>query len=470
MNSPDFELVEPVQDQEGTLKWLVKRFRLVESKDDRPMREKVEKPRPVQKKAVYELMPPGLYKCPSCGALIQGHDNNGVMCKPLECYEDQDGCSKRHDAFEEITPQINPDLWPWPVWHHWPDLNHTDTYNTILALVKSVLVFLKEIEYKIFVLWIISTWKLECWDSVGFPAFIGIPNSGKSRALRVIHQLAYRAPKASGVKQAAIPRLCENYNITLLIDEAHTKLNPRTESGSGLLDFIKDSYKRGSVYITCDNNDQKKLVVYKNFGFKAIAGEKAFNPALLSRSFVFMMDKADPEIAKLSYKEEQFSDARTRLLNYRIEPDNPPDLENDFVLKGRTREIFESIIATGMHIGLDVDDIIEHAQERDRKAEDALKDSNEYDILLVIKKAQEHPLNNEEIDHIFIDTILREMGWLIEELTAGDKEYNNKQRRRIGYLLRNMGIERKKIRGEGRVVNFEDNMDQLKAKYRRYGL
>lgn len=456
----DFEVLEPVIDKEGREMWLIRLFEPVISQDDRPMAEKVQNPRPVKKRAVYELQPPGLYQCLKCGAIIES-GNNGRP--PLECYKNQEGCGRK-THFERITDHINPDLWKLATWRDLPDLNMTETYNAMLALIKSLIVFSKPIEYKIFTIWIISTWKLEAWDAVGFPAFIGIPDSGKSRALRIIHYLAYRAPKATGVKQAAIPRLCHYHSITLLIDEAHTKLNPKTESGAGLLDFIKDSYKRGSVYIACDNNDQKELVVTRNFGFKAFAGEKSFNPALLTRSLPFWMDKADPEIAKLSYAEKELSQIRTELLNYRIKTGNPPDLGNDFILKGRTREVFESIIATGCHIGIDVEDIIEYAQERDRKAQESLKDTEEYDILVAIKNAQEHPLSNEEIDSIHIDNILNDMEWL-----TSDKEQDNKARRRIGYILKDMGIERKRTR-EGRVVVFEDNMDRLKALYRRYKL
>jgi len=414
---------------------------------------------PIKEVYFYTVIPENIWRCLKCGAEIQSNRDG----PPLECYQDQGGCGRK-GTFEQITESINVDLWKIPEWEDIPpeklDMKHV--YEDTLSLVKRLLVFEKKIEYKIYTLWIFSTWKLEVWDAVGFPMFIGMPDSGKSRALRIIYELAYRAPKASGVKQAAIPRLCHYYNITLLIDEAHTKLNPRTESGAGLLEFIKDSYKRGSVYIVSDNNDQRKVVVTRNFGFKAFAGEKSFNPALLTRSFVFWMDKAEPEIAKLSYVEEELSRIRTALLNYKYKTDDPPDLGNDFELKGRVREIFESIIATGKHIGIPVEDVIEFAKKRSDKERDSLKDTVQYDILLEIKKAQEHPFSQDEIDRISIDTILNEIGWM-----TGDKTEDIKNKQRLGYILKNMGLVTKRTR-QGRFIFYGDNEERLRQLFRRF--
>ncbi|MDD3492005.1 MAG: hypothetical protein PHU95_01175 [Candidatus Thermoplasmatota archaeon] len=459
----DFEVLEPVLNGDTPM-WLVRRWqkqgRIGQEVSKEGVQNALKKNRPLKDVAVYEVRLPYLFQCLKCGAVIEGNGS-----QPLECYRDQEGCGRR-TAFLQITGGINPDLWRLPRWKDIPvdDLDIPQVYEDALELVKKALIFSSEIEYKIYVLWAFSTWKLEAWDAVGFPVFVGISDSGKSRALRVLHYLAYRASKSSGLTHAVIPRLCHYHNATLLIDEAHSKLNPRTEAGGQTLDFVKDSYKRGSVYHVCDKEDQSAIRTYRNFGFKAIAGERSFNPALVSRSLVFWMDKAEPEIAKLSYLEAELDGLRTHLLNYRLKTSDPPDLGNDFVLKGRTREIFESIIATGRHIGIDVEDVIEYAQERDKRAQESLKDTEQYDILVAIKKAQEQPLSNEEIDRIHIDSILNDLGWL-----TGEREPDNKARRRIGYILKDMGLERKRTR-EGRVVVFEDNMDRLKALYRRYEL
>jgi hypothetical protein len=117
---------------------------------------------------------------------------------------------------------------------------------------------------------IISTWKEESWHKIGFPVFIGPYNSGKTTCLHAIAQMGYRIVKAINPSFASMPRLTHYHRGGLLIDEAHDKLNPRTNSE--MLSFIKDSYKRGSLYLNCDNKNQKEIIAIKNFGFKAHSG------------------------------------------------------------------------------------------------------------------------------------------------------------------------------------------------------
>lgn len=444
------EILEPVSN-EGKLFWLVKKTtKKSGSNTNRSIKEIIKENALLIDVVTFELKPAGLWRCNRC--LGEFEFNSGT---PQHCPK----CD-RQSSFHQITKEINPDLWRIPKWQDINKMDLKQLYIEVSELIKQLIVFAEPIEYKIFTLWIISTWKLESWETVGFPCFIGLANSGKSTALRIIHYLGYRAPKASGVTMAAIPRLCHYHNVTLLVDEAHNKLDPKTETGSSMLDFIKDSYKRDSTYITCDLNDQSKLIVTKNFGFKAFAGEKiTFNPALLTRSFVFWMDKADPPIAKLSYKENELADLQNKLLNYRLKTDAPPDLGNDFILKGRTREIFESIIQTAKHIGIPCDDILQYAIDRDQKEEDDLKNSIPGEILVIIKRFEETLWNNEP-DRIDIQEILTELGWS-----------ENDSAQKLGYYLKNMGLATKKI-NRIRYIFIQEpgNSKRLKQLYKRYKL
>lgn len=447
--------LEPVYNEKNELCWLSVTYKKNSTTPpDKPIDAVIKEDKTLIDVPVFTLKQQGSWFCLKCGATIHSPDG-----PPRICDESQGGCN-RPSQFKPLTETINPDLWKIP---HWKDIDidKKQLYEDLLTLIKKLVVFSDDIEYQIYTLWIISTWKLESWDSVGFPVFIGIPDSGKSQALIVIHHLGYRSPKASGVKVAAIPRLCHYHNVTLLIDECHNKLNPKTEKGSDLIDFCKDSYKRGSVYITCDNNDQKKTIITRNFGFKAFAGEKTFNAALLTRGFIFWMEKATPEIAKLSYVEQELNDLQTRLLNYRIKTNHPPDLGNDFILKGRTREIFESIIATAMHIGIPTAQLIEYAKDKDRKEEEALKQTSHYEILAIIKDFEDNPYKIQQPDRIGLDEITRELGW----------EDNIDSKKKLGWSIKNLGLMTKKI-DKQRYIFFEeaDNAKRLKQLYKRFKL
>lgn len=421
--------VSPNMPYEGELGWLMK-------KDNK-----------------FYVMPPNMQECFKCGAQFVSQEKL-TYCR---------SCT-RNSTFIQITPPINPDLWQLPEWKDLEGFDMKETFDKTLELIKKVIVFPSDIHYKIYTLWIFSTWKAECFDAVGFLIFIGPPNSGKSKALDIIHELGYRAPKASGITAAAIPRLTNNYGITLLIDEAHTKLNPHSERGAELLDFIKDSYRKGSVYIVSDKNDDNKIIVRKNFGFKAIAGEKSFNPALLSRAIVFWMENAEPEIAKLEYVSDKLNEIRTVLLNYRYKIPCPPDLGNNFELKGRNREVFESIIRTGRQIGVDVSDIIEYARGLKEEEMEELKNSIEYEILTVIRNGSIVPYSNEEIDGVFTDTILSKIGWNSE-----NSDELRKNRQRLGYIWKNLGIKTRRTT-MGRFIPFDINEERLKQLYKRYGM
>lgn len=441
---------EPVQDPTGKPHWLFMKTIPCSIVDDtKNMDEIISSEKPLGEKIIFELRPPSLWKCRKCGAESTFDQGTPTYCPECE----------RNSTFDRITRSINQDLWRLPIWQEITPLDLKKVYEDTRGIIEKLLVFSEPIEYKVYTLWIISTWKLEAWDAVGFPCFIGLANSGKTTALRVIHYLAYRAPKTSGVTSPVIPRLCHYHNITLLLDEAHNKLNPATDTGSSLLDFIKDSYKRDSVYVTCDLNNQEGVISIRNFGFKAFAGERSFNPALLTRSIVFMMSKENPPVAKPSYVEPELNNIQTKLLNYRFMTGIPPDLGNDFVLKGRTREIFESIIRTAIHIGIPYDDIVQYALARDQKEEDELANTAQYDILCTIRTAMENPNPYEDEVKIDLETFLFDLKW----------ESNRENSQKLGYILKDMGLITKRVaRTRYLFPNEESNHKRLQLLFRRY--
>jgi len=178
-------------------------------------------------------------------------------------------------------------LWELPELKTFEQLDMHEVYNNMLEISKKVLGFSEEIEYKIFNLWIISTWKQECWDTVGFPVFIGPYNSGKSTCLQTIAQMGYRIVKSINPTFAVMPRLTHYHRGALLIDEAHDSLNPGTNSQK--LGFIKDSYKRGSTYLSCDNNNQKGVVATKNLIKKVLWQQRILDLRLLLEKRVLIL-------------------------------------------------------------------------------------------------------------------------------------------------------------------------------------
>jgi hypothetical protein len=419
--------------------------------DDRQIKKIIENPKPAEKKMSFSVLSAGIFKCKKCGAQVKNCKSAPVIC--LDC--------NRTSDFEQITKTgYEHPLMSIPIWKELDDLDMQGCYLDLLNLSKSSIVFPQEIDYKIFTLWLISTYKTGLWESVSYLIFRGLIESGKSRAIQFASNVAYRGVFATSMSFPAIARLSHFQNATLMIDEIDNKIDKRTESGKQYIDFLKPGYKKGSVYTVADKENQESVVYYNNFGFKAFAGEKGgFDAAIFSRAIVFDMQQDDPEISKLRYIQDDIERIKTILINYRYKTNDPPELDVGFGLKGRNKEIFESIIATGMHIGIDVIDVVEYAKQIKMEKEEEFRDTIEWDILHSLKRRSTETTLDDLSGDVKITDIVRDLGWETEKNAA----------QRIGFALKNIGIKTKR-RTEGTYVQTRErkNLYQLKYLYRRY--
>lgn len=453
--------MEPVI-HDGRPMWLViKKRKIIPLIQGRSLEKQLKDPLDPELVTEFEIKPPGLWKCRRCHAIIESNPE-----EPTECYKERGGCG-RQSTFEYVTKKINPDRWKLTHWTSLEDVSMIDVFDDLVKLLKQVIIFPDEIYYRMYALWIISQYKWESWSSVGFWIFRGMPNSGKTRALELIKELGYRAIQTSNTTFVAMCRLTHYNNATVLVDEADTNLNPNTDEGKEFLRFVRSSYRRGSVYTTADKEDQEEVFSYRNFGFKAFAAEKAFNVALLTRCIVVNMEKDLPEHTELRYVQNQLDDLQNKLMNYRYTFNDAPDLGEDFCLKGRNREIFEAIIATGMHIGIDISDIIDFAQQRDKEEEEALEESEEHEILVAIKEMSEIGTLLDAPETMAISDIFNHMGWDI--IYEKDPKDAKNAKMRIGYFFKNNGLKTKRLtKGKALIFNDERNQKKLKYLWKRY--
>ena len=119
----------------------------------------------------------------------------------------------------------------------------------------------------------------------------------------------------SGISFPAMVRGTHLYEAGILLDEAHDKLNSKTETGQQMIDFLKPGYRRGSHYIIADKEDPERIISYNNFGFKAFASEREFDKAMMSRCKVFEMEQDYPEILRLKEIQTDLDIMQNRLLN-----------------------------------------------------------------------------------------------------------------------------------------------------------
>ena len=446
--------LEPILTQDNKQHYLQVTYNKKGSIPNKTAKNSIKENKPLQKTAIFEVIDEGIWKCKKCGACITSVPN-----KPTECFELMGGCGRPSD-FTIVTDIINPDLWKLTYWIEKDISDLKILYTESLELIKKCIVFVEDIHYKIYLLSIISSYKSESFESIGFPTFIGLIDSGKSRALDIIREVGYRMVHCASISFPAMVRCTHFFGAGILLDEAQNKLNTRTETGQQYLDFIKPSYRRGSKYTVADKEDQKKTISYNNYGYKAFAGERGFDRAMTSRGIKFEMEQDYPEIERLSDIQQELNDMQTAFLNYKYKTDSPPALPIDIGIQGRIREVFESVIRTAMHLGIPYDDIVEYAQARKKEQQEELSNSEEWEILHVIKGNEENEKLFDAPEVISFQEILEKMG----------REYSPKAAQHIGYVFRKKLQLNTIRRNNGTVLLLTDpkNARKLKYLYRRY--
>ena len=228
-----------------------------------------------------------------------------------------------------------------------PQINGAKDYGTLEELYDRVYEFIHEhadltdeTYYHVATAFILTTWRREDFDAVPYLMFLGEFASGKTRMLEILHALCYRPVRTSSISSAALVRLVQKHNATLLIDETDI-LN--AESKSELVGILNSGYKAGDYYIRA-KRDSEDLEYWKTFGFKALAGTQDFNKTLNSRCVEIPMEKATRSIRKKLDK-DRGSELRMKLLDYRDRNLFKPldDVQLPFE-NGRNHELFTPLI------------------------------------------------------------------------------------------------------------------------------
>lgn len=444
------EPIEPVL-VNNIPKWLTMIETTTFETTGRPIKEILEQPSLIEVIKIFGVEDEGLWKCKKCNAKIISNPKTPIWC--TEC--------NRKSTFKEITETIDTTLWKLPTWKDIPveNLDMQNTYLDLVNLIKEAVVFSDDIYYDILALWIIASWKQDCWNAISFLIFRGLIESGKTRALELLRDIGYRMMHTAGTTFPALVRATHNYNAGILLDEIDSKIDKRTESGRAMIDFLKESYKKGSYYRVADLDNQKKIKSYNNYGFKAFAGERGgYDDAIFSRSIDFQMEQDYPEILDLREAEGEINRIKTILLNYRYKTSDPPELPTELILKGRDREIFSCIIRTAIHIGIDYQNIIDFIKQRKKDKEEDYQNTDEYQILKAVKELENTITLYDAPEEVSYADLAEHMGW------------DSEKRQKIGYILKKKLQLKTKRKNNGSVLLLNDkkNNRKIKSYFRRF--
>lgn len=170
-------------------------------------------------------------------------------------------------------------------------------------------------------LWCIHTW---CYDE--FPRspllLINAPERacGKTQLLKIVEMLVPRPLDTSNIRIAGVFRMIEQYKPTLLIDEADTFMEAKSEM-AGLLN---KGYERGGVVIRIetDRHNAHEPRTFCVFGPKALAGialERHLADATISRGIQVPMKRKtrDDKVRRLRAADPQvFARLRSAILRF----------------------------------------------------------------------------------------------------------------------------------------------------------
>lgn len=198
--------------------------------------------------------------------------------------------------------------------------------------------------YDILTAWVLATWIPEKWDAIPYLFFYGPAGSGKTWALEVLASISFRPFMSASTTLPVVFRACDFWHPTLFLDETEVYLR---KERSEIMHLLNAGYRKGFPATRIeDTKDGLKVKIFDCFGFKALAGTRAFVETLKSRCIVFNMSEATREI-KTKIDSKRAEDLRKKLLMYRFQmlAQKEPLEETDIKITGRLRELFLPLIS-----------------------------------------------------------------------------------------------------------------------------
>jgi hypothetical protein len=197
--------------------------------------------------------------------------------------------------------------------------------------------------YDILTAWVLATWIPERWDAIPYLFFYGPAGSGKTWALEVLASISFRPFMSASTTLPVIFRACDTWHPTLFLDETEVYLR---KERSEIMHLLNAGYRKGFPATRIEETEEGlKVKIFDCFGFKALAGTRAFVETLKSRCIIFNMSKATREI-KTKIDPVRAEELTKKLLMYRFQMLAQKEaLEEAKVdLTGRLRELFLPLI------------------------------------------------------------------------------------------------------------------------------
>jgi hypothetical protein len=149
--------------------------------------------------------------------------------------------------------------------------------------------------YTVLACWILATYRTEQFNIIPYLDFLGPKGTGKTRALELLSQLAYRGCLVTHPTPAVVFRLVDRYTPTLLADNYEFWPEGTRNDLDGLFNA---GYRRGVHVYRCPREGEgngSDLLVFKVFCPKALAGTREPVDSLASRCIMIRMSRNQKE-------------------------------------------------------------------------------------------------------------------------------------------------------------------------------
>lgn len=194
--------------------------------------------------------------------------------------------------------------------------------------------------YDVATAYVFASYFQEAFEYATYLAFLGPIKSGKTKMLQLLEMLCYRGFKTSSVTPAAISRLIEYYQVTLLLDETDKIAN---EYKSDVIGILNEGQKQPSRYVRAER-DGPGIEIRDVWRFKALAGTEKFLRSIASRSIPFPMRKPNRRMPKLNHEARGAASIfRNKLLWLRLKWNIQDSFVDDFLSDDRISEVFEPL-------------------------------------------------------------------------------------------------------------------------------
>jgi hypothetical protein len=299
----------------------------------------------------------GTWKCQRCGSTVENPPENGTIEPPQEC----PGCERRgpfkHKALSE-HPDISPSTFSDPEWYTpsgVSDERYAELWSDVRDWIQTYWATSDEYLYDGLTAFVISTWLRPNQRFLSHLLVLGKHETGKTRLLNTLARVAYRGLVPVDFTPAAMYRMVDAYNITLLLSEYHDlKEDRRDETNS----IIKGSQKRGENVIRAEKVTDSGFEPMSFDIFTHVGIGAQFEPPddIISRAIQIQTEPADRDIPTW-FDEGEATEIRNRLLYARFRLLNSSEWDaaetealrwlNQQGIDGRLREKLLSLVTDG---------------------------------------------------------------------------------------------------------------------------